>query len=245
MFASYNHGFRTPSENQLFRSGVTSLARSAAATAASALRPILAEQFELGVRGNAQRWSYELVFYRLNKRDDLLSRLDGNVIIETNNGSTQHQGVELGLGREITPKLRIDLAASYAKHSYTLWRGDRTVNGQPQSFDYSGNEILASPRLLANLRFTWQATTSTRAQLEWVELGSYFLEESNREGKYDGHRLFNARISTQLDQHWSIFARITNLADKRYADSASYSSNMAMFSPGLPRAVYLGVQRTW
>jgi len=242
-FVSYKQGFRTPSENQLFRSGVTTQARSPAATAAAALRPILAEQFELGIRGNAQHWSYELVAYRLNKQDDLLSQRDGLVVVQTNNGSTQHQGVELGLGREIIPKLRMDLAASYAKHRYREWSGDNASNNT--KFDFSGNEIESSPRLLANLRLTWQPVARTQAQLEWVELGSYFLEASNQQGKYAGHRLFNARISTQLDRHWSCFARITNLADKRYADSASSSSNIAMYSPALPRAVYLGVQRTW
>jgi outer membrane receptor protein involved in Fe transport len=146
--------------------------------------------------------------------------------------------VELGLGTEIAPKLRLDLAASYAKHRYRQW-STSTAN-------YSGNQIENSPRLLANLRLTWQPVKGTQAQLEWVGLGSYYLEATNLQGKYDGHRLFNARISAQLDQHWSCFARLTNLTDKRYADSASYSSTTAaMYSPGLPRAVYLGVQRTW
>jgi len=236
VFSSYNQGFRTPSENQLFRSGATALT---AATAAAALRPILAEQFEVGVRGEVQRWSYELVAYHLKKQDDLLAQRDSSgVTVQTNNGSTEHQGVELGLGREIVPRLRLDLAASYAKHRYRQW--------STSTADYSGKEIENSPRLLANLRLTWQPVKGTQAQLEWVELGSYYLEATNLQGKYDGHRLFNARISTQLDQHWSFFARLTNLTDKRYADSASYSSNTAaMYSPGLPRAVYLGVQRTW
>lgn len=239
MFASYNQGFRTPSENQLFRSGATALT---AAAAASALRPILAEQFEIGVRGEVQRWSFELVAYQLKKQDDLLAQRDSSgVAVQTNNGSTEHQGVEFGLGTEIVPKLRLDLAASYAKHRYRQW----IVETQTARFNYSGNEIENSPRLLANMRLTWQPVKGTQAQLEWVELGSYYLEASNLQGKYDGHRLFNARISTQLDQHWSCFARLVNLTDKRYADSASYASSMAMYSPGLPRAVYLGVQRTW
>jgi len=238
-FASYNQGFRTPSENQLFRSGATALTASAAA---AALRPILAEQFEIGVRGEVQRWSYELVAYQLKKQDDLLAQRDSsNVVVQTNNGSTEHQGVEFGLGTEIVPKLRLDLAASYAKHRYRQWNGF----SNNATFNYSGNEIENSPRLLANLRLTWQPAKGTQAQLEWVELGSHYLEATNLQGKYDGHRLFNARISAQFDQHWSCFARLTNLTDKRYADSASYASSMAMYSPGLPRAVYLGVQRTW
>jgi outer membrane receptor protein involved in Fe transport len=91
-FAAYNQGFRTPSENQLFRSGATALT---AAAAAAALRPILAEQFEIGVRGEVQRWSFELVAYQLKKQDDLLAQRDSSgVAVQTNNGRTEHQGVE-------------------------------------------------------------------------------------------------------------------------------------------------------
>jgi outer membrane receptor protein involved in Fe transport len=40
-----------------------------------------------------------------------------------------------------------------------------------------------------------------------------------------------------------VFARVTNLLDKRYADSASQSSaNGGLYSPGLPRTVYAGVE---
>jgi outer membrane receptor protein involved in Fe transport len=42
-----------------------------------------------------------------------------------------------------------------------------------------------------------------------------------------------------------LFARVMNVADKRYADSASVSSNTPVFSPGLPRAVYGGVELKW
>jgi iron complex outermembrane receptor protein len=41
------------------------------------------------------------------------------------------------------------------------------------------------------------------------------------------------------------FARIMNLADKRYADSASVQSNTPVYSPGLPRAYYAGLEAKW
>jgi outer membrane receptor protein involved in Fe transport len=43
----------------------------------------------------------------------------------------------------------------------------------------------------------------------------------------------------------SVFARVLNLADRRYADSASVSSNTAVYSPGLPRSAYVGAEVRW
>lgn len=240
LFASYNQGFRTPSENQLFRSG------SAGATAANAalnLKPILADQIELGLRGASAGWNYELVAYVLSKRDDLLGQRDAsNVVVQTNNGATRHKGIELGLGKALASQWRVDIAAAYAVHRYVDWSGN-TSSGT--AFNYTGNEIEASPRLLSNSRLTWTPAVGTLMQLEWVRLGSYFLEASNLQGKYAGHDLFNLRASQRLDARWSVFARVTNLADKRHADSASFGSGAALYAPGLPRAGFIGLEGTW
>lgn len=242
LFASYNQGFRTPSENQLFRSGGTGVNGATIANAALNLKPILANQLELGLRGVQDGWRYELVAYLLNKRDDLLSQRDSsNVVIQTNNGATRHKGVELGLGRAFTPQWRVDVAAAYAVHRYVDWSGSNAS----AAFNYSGNEVEASPRLLSNSRLTWTPAAGTLMQLEWVRLGSYFLEASNLQGKYAGHDLFNLRASQRLDARWTVFARVTNLADKRHADSASFGSGAALYAPGLPRAGFIGLEGTW
>ena len=243
VFASYNQGFRSPSESQLFRAGATGLTAQTQTNAALALKPIQAEQFELGLRGIAQGWSYEAVAYVLNKKDDLLGqRDDSGVVIQTNNGATQHKGLELGLGHGVTSTVRFDLAASYAEHRYANWAGN-TSNGT--AFNYSGNEIEASPRWMSNLRLTWKPAAGTQAQLEWVKLGSYYLDAANLYGKYAGHDIFNLRMSHQLSKDWSLFARLANLLDKRFADSASASVSGALYSPGLPRAAYLGLEKKW
>jgi outer membrane receptor protein involved in Fe transport len=186
-------------------------------------------------------WSYELVSYLLQKRDDLLGFRDSSgVTVQTNNGSTRHQGVEFGLGRSINSILRIDAAAVYAKHQYLDWAVNSTTN-------YSNKEIEASPRFLSNVRLTWTSVKETFFQLEWVKVGSYFLEPSNAIGKYAGHDLFNLRVSQQLDDRWTLFGRVLNLADTRYADSAQTSAApvVPVYSPGLPRAMYVGLEGKW
>lgn len=235
LFASYNQGFRTPSENQMFRAAAST---SAQVDAALALKPIRADQFELGLRGTQSGWSVEAVGYVLTKRDDLLAQRDSSgAVLQTNNGATQHRGLELGLGRQLTASLRADLAASYAVHRYTTW--------QTSTANYAGKEVEAAPRVLSNLRLTWEPAQGSQAQLEWVRLGAYFLDAENRYGKYAGHDLLNLRLSQKLGKQSVLFARVTNLLDKRYADSAAASSSGALYAPGLPRAAYLGMETKW
>jgi outer membrane receptor protein involved in Fe transport len=99
----------------------------------------------------------------------------------------------------------------------------------------------------ANTRLTWMPRDGSSVQLEWVRIGSYWLEASNSPafGKYPGHDVFNLRASHRVGQHVSLFGRVMNLADKRYADSASVSSNTPVYSPALPRAYYAGVEASW
>lgn len=242
-YVSYNQGFRAPSESQLFRAGNDGSPANAQVKAqeALALKPIKADQYELGVRGDAGGWEYDAVTYALTKRDDLVSQKDlaTNVTVNMNAGKTEHKGIELGLGKSFTQQWRFDTAVSYAKHTYVDW--------VTSTADYSGKEMETAPRWLANTRLTWTPQTATTAQLEWVRIGSYWLEASNSSayGKYDGHDLLNLRVSHEMKKGLSAFARVMNLTDKRYADSASVSSNTPVYSPGLPRAYYAGIEAKW
>lgn len=243
LYASYNFGFRAPSESQLYRAGNDATAVNALPRARLALdlKPIRAAQVELGLRGAAGAWSYNVVAYELEKKDDLVSQRDlaTNVSTNVNAGRTQHRGVELGVGARIGDRLRLDTAFSYARHRYLDWV-TATAN-------FTGKDIEAAPRILANTRLTWRPIRAAMLQLEWVRIGSYWLEASNAPafGKYAGHDLLNVRASYAATKHLGLFARAMNAGDKRFADSASVSSNTPVFSPGLPRAFYGGVEFTW
>ena len=240
LYASYNHGFRAPSESQLFRAGNDGTPANAQIKAEEALtlRPIKAKQHELGVRGDAAGWRYDAVAYVLTKEDDLVSQRDlaTNVTVNVNAGKTEHKGIELGLGKSFSRQWRFDTAVSYAKHTYQEW--------VTSTANFSGKEIEAAPRWIANTRLTWTPRTTSAVQLEWVKIGAYWLEAGNSSafGKYNGYDLYNLRVNHELTQGWSLFARVMNLTDERYADSASVSSNTTVYSPGLPRSYYAGVE---
>lgn len=243
LYSSYNFGFRAPSESQLYRAGNDASAAGALAKAqfALGLKPIKASQVEAGLRGELGSWTYDLAAYDLVKRDDLVSQRDlaTNVSVNVNAGKTEHRGVELGVGGPLFRGLRFDTAMSYSHQRYVDW-ATATAN-------YSGREIEAAPKVLANSRLTWRPTRAAMLQLEWVRVGAYWLEAGNSPvfGKYPGHDLLNLRAAYAVNKNLSVFARVLNAADKRFADSASVASNTPVFSPGLPRAVYGGAELSW
>lgn len=238
LFGSLNHGFRAPSESQLFRPNAANNAANALLNVqnALALKPVKADQAEIGLRGKAGALSYDLSLYRLNKRDDILAYTLNNVRISTNNGSTRHRGVEAALGMALTPRWRADVAFSHARHHYRDWLAGGT--------DLSGKEIAAAPRSIANTRLSWTPEDRAVIQLEWSHIGSYWVDDANT-GKYAGHNLLNLRGGFQVGKDLRLSAAVSNLADRRYADSVGGSGAAMTLSPGLPRTVSIALEATW
>ena len=243
LFASINDGFRTPSESQLFRAGSAANPADAVQRArlALGLQPIQARQWEAGWR---QQWggiASEWVAYRLDKRDDLVTQRDlaTNLSTAVNAGQTRHQGLEWSLGAPINREWRVDAAWSWASHRYLDW--------VTTTADYSGKTMESAPSVVGNTRVSWQPDGASQLQFEWSRIGAYWLEASNSAafGRYEGHDVFNLRASRRLNGSVRAFLRVMNLTDKRYADSASVSSNTPVFSPALPRSIYLGLEVGW
>lgn len=248
MFAAWNHGFRVPSESQLFRPTRTTTTSGGATAAqgnaqsALGLEPIKADQFEVGARGRAAGMDYDLALYYLSKQDDIVSFRDPatNVTQSMNAGETLHRGVEAGLGIPLGDAFRLDAALSYAKHTYEDWTA--VVSGVNRSF--TDKEMESAPRQIGNTRLSWVPAAGKRVQLEWVNLGSYWMDQANTT-QYDGHNLFNLRANWLLTSRLSVFGSVHNLTDVRYAESASISSNTPVYAPGLPLTLYAGVEAKW
>ena len=227
-FLSYRHAFRVPSESQLFRPG--------RATNTVNLKPVKVDSYETGLRGQTvNKLKYEISFYYMTKKDDILTyRYPDNTREVMNGGETLHKGVEAGLAIPVHARFDINLAASYSKHTYQDWQPNSTT-------DYSGNEMTSAPRLVGSARFDYQPAwlDGGHLELEWEKLGSYWMDQANTE-KYTGHDLLHLRASYFISKQWELYGRVHNLADERYATNASVSSNQRQFAPGLPRTLYVG-----
>jgi iron complex outermembrane recepter protein len=234
LYANYTHGFRAPSEGQLFRQG----------TAANTigLRPVTADSYEAGARGEILgRLGYTLAAYRMSVENDILTFTHADGTPETQNaGQTLHRGVEVGLSARLTEGLRGDVSFSRVEHTYTRWQPRPTL-------DYSGNEMEAAPNTITNARLSYSPgfVTDARLSLEWNRLGGYWLNPENTD-RYEGHQLFNLHAAVPLPHDLEIVGRVMNLFDERYAELASFTQARGEeLAPGMPRTVYLGLQYRW
>ena len=235
VFASYNEGFRMPSTGDIFRAGGT------AATAVD-LDPVRVYSYETGVKGRlSEKVSFETSVYYMEKKDDIVTfNVAPGDSRRLNAGKTLHRGIEVGL--EVKPVDRVELGVSYsyAKHEYDEWRASPAV-------DYSGKEIAIAPRQNLNVRAGYSPAVLKGgvAEVEWVHLGSYWLDDANTE-KYDGHDLINLRTSYNLTPSWELYLKATNILDRRYAERASKSSSgEALYAPGSPQSFFAGVVYRW
>ncbi len=235
-YASYRHGFRVPSEGQLFHQGQ--------AENTVGLQPIKVDSYELGARGRFSALRYELAVYSMTKQDDILSYRSADGTRETvNAGETSHQGVELGVNASLTKSLLLAVAYSRSQHNYVTWSPKPGV-------DYSGNGMESAPESVANVRVRFQPVwlKGEAMSLEWQHLGAYWMDAENTE-QYAGHDLLNLRVAYRVLNSTRVFVRAMNLTDERYASAASYSApafgNPAKYeyAPGAPRSVYLGVEQ--
>jgi outer membrane receptor protein involved in Fe transport len=231
VFVAYRHAFRAPSEGQLFRQGT--------ARDTIDLKPIRADNVEVGLRLRpATGVSIDVSAYQLDKRDDVLSYrnpVDG-ATEAVNAGHTRHRGVEIGLTARPASWLDVSAGYSRAKHTYEEWVVDPRLG-----VDYSGREMETAPRDLGNLLVGVSPTRRGRVSLELVHLGRYWMDAANTQA-YDGHTLLNARAMYELRRGVRVYARMLNLADTRYAESASFTlARGRELAPGAPRSAFFGV----
>ena len=129
----------------------------------------------------------------------------------------------------------LETAFSHARHTYEDWAPNETT-------DYSGNEMENAPRTIANTSLTWRPESGARLGVEWVHQGEYFLDAANTE-EYAGHDLLNLSASWPVMHGFTLFGRLNNLTDERYAESAGWSAFRGReFAPGAPRTVFFGAE---
>jgi outer membrane receptor protein involved in Fe transport len=242
LFGSYRHGFRTPSQGQLFQQN------SAANTVD--LQPVKVESFELGLRGQlGSRAIYQITAYDMTLRDDIITYVtEQNTREALNAGSTEHRGLELSAGAALRTNLRLDASYSLASHRYETWVPEAPRGASP-GVSYSGNMIEQAPRDLASALISWTPATlgGGRFAVEWAHLGSYHADAANTAAqRYDGHDLLSLHGSMEWRGRYELFARVTNLLDSRYAELKAYDRFAgAQYTPGAPRTINAGMRALW
>ncbi|MBM0107401.1 TonB-dependent receptor [Steroidobacter sp. S1-65] len=222
LYLTATRGYRAPDTSELYR-----LQRQQSVADLDSER---LDSFELGARGAFGLLSYSLAGFQMDKENVIFR--DANAF-NVSDGRTEHEGVEYEFAWQPIESLSLALAGTYAKHTYDF---DRVVE-QGETI-VAGRDVDTAPRHINTARLNWSFLPAAAAELEWVSVGSYFVDASNN-NKYGGHDLLNLRVSWRATENWRAIARLNNVTDRAYADRADFAFGNYRYFPGRGRTLFV------
>lgn len=220
-------GYRAPESTELYR------IQRQQSTATPQEEKI--QSIELGMRGNAGMFAYDIAVFTMRKDDLILRESNG---LNLSDGRTKHRGVEYELALAPLESLRFSISGTHAKHTY-----DFTASIAGGENIVAGRDIDTAPRNLWNARAAWQPVDGLSTELEWQHVGGYWADAANT-ARYEGHNLLNLRIAYEFLDAWQVTARAINLADRAYADRADFAFGNYRYFPGRGRTVFVEARYT-
>lgn len=277
-YASYNEGMRVPTPVELSCADPTApCSLPNAFSSDPALKPVISRTWELGARGRvAPGWAWSAAVFRTELDDDIQFISSGGGATSAgyfqNVGRTRRQGVELGLERKTGP-LRLSAHYSLIDATFqTPLRLNSPSNSTaaplacPTCTDIQvqpGNRMPGQPRQIAKLRAEWRIADRGSLGLNLMAQSRQYArgDENNQDvnGPLPGYALFHLDARWHLRPGLSLFAKVDNLFDRRYASFGTLGQNVFtapghQFDPsgatwrneqfrtvGAPRGVWLGL----
>ena len=188
---------------------------------------------EIGTRGTVEGVTFDLTGYWMNKNHYFYRAADGTNVPD---GKTLHRGVELGMTAPLAYGFDLGFSGTYARHTYAFNRPDSTLINTVTK----GSDMPEAPHTVANTRLGYSPAPGIRAELEWVHMGAYYLDNADTHS-YSGHELLNLRASAKLTDWLSLHGKIINLTDRPYADRAAITTTgVNEYFPGAPLTVIGG-----
>ncbi|HEX9953114.1 MAG TPA: TonB-dependent receptor [Rubricoccaceae bacterium] len=228
LYANASQGFVPPEAGELYR-GVQ----------VPVLRPAVFTSTEAGgfASALAGRLAADVAVYRMDGRDEIVSvRAQDGTTSDRNAGRTRHEGVEVSLLAQPTPLLSARVGAAVARHTYLDFTVDERI-GRERVFD--GNRMEKAPALVANGEVAVRPLPGFRLAVEAQRVSGYWMDPENTR-RYRGHTVVNARAGLTL-RGVEVWANLLNATGVRYATTAEVAFGRPQYTPGLPRALTLGV----
>ncbi|MCC6988470.1 MAG: TonB-dependent receptor [Acidobacteria bacterium] len=197
---------------------------------------------EVGLRGTAAAWAWDVAVYRAAWRNEILRLADASGAARgaVSAGPTTHAGVEVALRwRFVTEPVRCSLAVSSAWSratfdSDTIYGSGRLAGMPPHTGTAEG--MVEFPR-----------GTFVALGADWVA-GTTWADHARRLG-YGGRTLAHARAGWRIGGRWTLFVDTRNLFDHRsiastagVLDVARVPAATAIFLPAPGRTFTVGVE---
>ncbi|MGM0594861.1 MAG: TonB-dependent receptor [Pseudomonadota bacterium] len=246
LYANSSTGFRAPSARQLFVGNGSPTMRT---DPNPDLEPEHALNIELGLRSRTTLlgvpMELDAAIFQIDRSDHIQASAGQYTTAEDNRyeniGDIRSRGLELALGSERRRKLSFDLAYTYLDTEYTRYDqfylqtynanydpscNPYTTTCEPQYnttlYDNTGNEVPRVPNHHVNLKLYAEPANHWLVTTEFDTISDYYADEINQI-EIDGHTTVNLLVNYFRevgDSQWEFFARIDNLFDEDYYNTA-------------------------
>jgi outer membrane receptor protein involved in Fe transport len=231
------------------------------------LKQVVAKTWEGGLRGalntggNGDRVNWHVGLFRTTNADDILFQSTGgaqsNEGFFANVGDTRRQGVEASLSGSWLGK-RLDWYANYTYLDATYLTGfsENSANHPDADDDglifvRKGDRIPGLPKHSLKLGADFAVTKALSVGGDVIANSGQYLrgDEANLLGETAGYALLNLRANYTFNEHFSVFARVDNVFDRRYVTFGTLGDpgdiypdfdDSRFYGPGQPRAGWVG-----
>jgi iron complex outermembrane receptor protein len=207
LYATAARGFEAPTLNELFYSGT-------GAGFNFQLRPARSTHVETGIKARSGDAHVNAALFQVRTRDELVvDASSGGRTSYRNASETLRQGAELSLDSKLGAGFSTRVAATLLKATYEKAFGNVR----------EGARLPGVPRASLFAELAWKSSGEHfTAALESLTAGRVYAEDANVDAPAPGYSILNARLVAK--QSWggwrfSEFARLNNLADRRYIGS--------------------------
>jgi outer membrane receptor protein involved in Fe transport len=228
------------------------------------LEQVVSRTIEAGLRWHAGDASLSASLYRTANRNDILFLSAGSSQqgYFSNFERTRHQGFDLSANKRFG---QLDARVSYNYLEAVFDADGELFTGARNVSVTRGTRISGLPRHTLKLGLDWKPWAGFNLGAD-AQAVSSLVTQGNEDGLRPGwgirgYALLNLRASYRLDPHWELFARITNVANRRYESYGAVATDLfpngrqveprdgaahARFvAPGAPRSIAAGIRATF
>lgn len=230
VYASAGSGLETPTFNEI------SYRPAALPGLNFGLQPATSTSAEIGWRqrfaGEGLRGEWTAALFQTRTRNEIVvaENVGGRTSYQ-NAGRTRRQGLELSASAWLAQRLQLSTALTWLDATLSEGFCDAKGNCVP-----AGKRIAGTARHQAWVALDWRPNSAWRLGLDWRQMGSIAANDANTV-LAPGYGVLGA--SASHTRHWGpwklqTYARIDNLADKRYVGSVIVNESNGRFYESAP-----------
>ncbi|XLZ72752.1 TonB-dependent receptor [Massilia sp. SR12] len=197
------------------------------------LDPSINQGWETGLKLRPLDWvEGRIAVWQQNASNETRRKLNDPANDAENIGGTRRRGLDVQFNLQPTPEWGAWIGAALQR--------SRIMHADAASIATVGNEIDHVPRMLYNLGTDYRPSDMLRFSATVTGQSSYYLDRSNKTGKYGSYALLNLSATWCVQQNFDVELQVRN-ATNRYSEYVWHDGAQALHAQGNPRSVHLMV----